>query len=282
DNAVLDAETVAFDAAGRPSFQTLAERMHVRDRARAAQLAAAVPVTYMVFDLLTLAGEDHTDRGYAQRRAALEGALKPGPHWLVPPRFTDGPATLAAAREHALEGVVAKRLRSRYQPGLRSADWVKVKREETEEFVVGGWRPGERRLGALLVGTPAAGGGLEYRGRVGGGISAAAERSLLAALEPLRAATSPFVSEVPRADAKGATWVRPELVVEVRYGQRTADGRLRFPRFVRQRPDLLPAEVAGGEAAAVGEAAAGAPARGPGRAERPADREPGRPAAGSP
>lgn len=271
DETVLDGEIVAFDAAGRPSFQTLAERMHVRERARAAQLAATVPVTYMVFDLLTLGGEDQTHRGYAQRRQTLEATLSEGPHWLVPPRFSDGPATLAAAREHALEGVVAKRLTSRYQPGARSTDWVKVKREETEEFVVGGWRPGERRLGALLVGTPAAGGGLEYRGRVGGGISAAAERSLLAALEPLRAEASPFVSPVPREDARGATWVRPELVVEVRYGQRTADGRLRFPRFVRQRPDLAPAEVAAEAdgAGAVGSPAAGKPAAGPG-AEPPA------------
>lgn len=143
--AVLDGEVVVLDAAGRPSFLALAERMHVRDRERAAQLAATVPVTYMVFDLLSEAGEELTDRPYERRREALERLLPAGPRWLVPPQFTDGPATLAAADEHALEGVVAKRLGSRYRPGQRSPDWVKVKRDETDEFVVGGWRPGEDR-----------------------------------------------------------------------------------------------------------------------------------------
>jgi bifunctional non-homologous end joining protein LigD len=246
-DAVLDGEIVALDPAGRPSFQALAERMHVRDRERAAQLAAAVPVTYMVFDLLRLAGQDLTGQPYERRRAALEELAPAGRHWLVPPRFTDGPATLAAAEEHALEGVVAKRLGSRYRPGQRSPDWVKVKRDQTGDFVVGGWRPGERKLGALLVGVPAAGGGLAFRGRVGGGIGAAAERALLAALEPLRTDRSPFVDELAREDAREARWVRPELVVEVRYGQRTADGRLRFPRFVRLRPDKTPAECAPGD-----------------------------------
>lgn len=240
-DAVLDGEVVAFGADGRPSFTALAERIHVREKSRAARLAAAIPVTYMVFDLLRLGDEDLTGRPYRQRREALERAVPPGAHWLVPPTFTDGPATLAAAEEHALEGVVAKRLDSVYRPGTRSPDWVKIKREQTEDFVVGGWRPGERRLGALLVGSPVPG-GLAYRGRVGGGISGAAERALLAALEPLRTAAPPFLDEVPREDARGATWVRPELVVEVRYGDRTPDGRLRFPRFVRLRPDRVPSD----------------------------------------
>lgn len=240
-DAVLDGEVVALTADGRPSFTALAERMHVREKGRAARLAAAVPVTYMVFDLLGLGDEDWAGRPYRQRREALERAVAPGAHWLVPPTFTDGPATLAAAEEHALEGVVAKRLDSLYRPGTRSTDWVKVKREQTEDFVVGGWRPGERRLGALLVGSPVPG-GLAYRGRVGGGISGAAERALLAVLEPLHTGAPPFVDEVPREDARGATWVRPEVVVEVRYGNRTPDGRLRFPRFVRLRPDRVPSD----------------------------------------
>jgi bifunctional non-homologous end joining protein LigD len=254
--AVLDGEVVVLDRAGHPSFQALAERMHVRDRDRAAQLAAASPVTYMIFDLLALGGEDLTGQPYRRRRAALEQLAPAGRHWLVPPRFTDGPATLAAAEEHALEGVVAKRLGSVYRPGQRSPDWVKVKRDLTGDFVIGGWRPGERKLGALLVGAPAPAGGLVFRGRVGGGIGAAAERSLLAALEPLRVAQSPFVDELARPDAREARWVRPELVVEVRYGQLTTDGRLRFPRFVRLRPDKTPADCEPAAPAQVPEPAA--------------------------
>lgn len=241
-DVVLDGEIVAFDAAGRPSFATLAERIHVREPARAARLAAENPVTYIVFDIVRREGEDLTARPYAERREELDRVVPPGRRWLVSPWFTDGPATLAAAAEHSLEGVVAKRLDSRYRPGARSSDWIKVKRERTADFVVGGWRPGARRLGALLIGSPVAGDRLEFRGRVGGGISAAAERELLAALEPLRSDSSPFARPLERADAKGATWVRPELVVEVRYAQRTPDGRLRFPRFVRTRPDKRPEE----------------------------------------
>jgi bifunctional non-homologous end joining protein LigD len=108
--------------------------------------------------------------------------------------------------------------------------------------VIGGWRPGRRDLGALLVGTPGAG-GLRYRGRVGGGISAANERDLLARLGALRVMDSPFAEPLPREDGKGAVYTRPELVVEVRYGNLTPDGRLRFPRFVRLRPDKFPEEA---------------------------------------
>ena len=141
--------------------------------------------------------------------------------------------------------VVAKRLASPYRPGLRTPDWIKVKRDETDEFVVGGWRPGKRALGALLVGVPTPAGGLAFRGRVGGGISAASERQLLDTLQPLTVVRSPFGNTVPREDARGAVWCRPEVVVELRFGNRTRDGRLRFPRFLRLRPDLSVDDVPG-------------------------------------
>lgn len=243
DDAVFDGELVVMDELGRPSFQLLAERMHVRDKARAARLAVQYPVSYLVFDVLRLRGVDLFDVPYTERRAMLE-ELPPKGRCVVPPIFDDGPATVAASRENGLEGVVAKRTASGYRPGTRSPDWVKVKLDETAEFVVGGWRPGARTIGALLVGVPdPATGGLLYRGRVGGGISAAAEKALLAVLKPIVADGSPFGASIPREDARTATWCRPEIVVEVRYGNRTRDGRLRFPRFQRIRPDLSPAEV---------------------------------------
>jgi len=241
-DAVLDGEVAVLDPAGRPSFQALAERMHVRDALRAARLAAALPVTYLIFDLLRLDGTDLCGRPYGERRAALEGLGLNGDRWLVPPAFEDGPATMAAARQYNLEGVVAKRLNAPYRPGVRSPDWVKVKLEHTAEFVVGGYRPGARTLGSLLVGVPVPG-GLAFRGRVGGGISGASERALLDVLAPLRVADSPFVDVLPREDSRGAVWVRPQIVVELKFGQRTPDRRLRFPRFLRLRPDLTPDEV---------------------------------------
>jgi bifunctional non-homologous end joining protein LigD len=241
-SAVLDGEIVVLDESGRPSFQALAERMHVRSAARAATLAATKPVTFMIFDVLQLDGADLSARPYQARRDTLDRLELAADHWLAPPMFTDGPATRAAAEEYQLEGLMAKRLTSVYRPGTRSPDWIKIKIDLTAEFVVGGWRPGARTLGALFIGVPTAG-GLAYRGRVGGGISAASEKALLKALAPLVADRSPFVTEVPKLESKGATWVRPELVIEVRYGQETPDGRLRFPRFLRIRPDLTPGEV---------------------------------------
>ncbi|WP_203916159.1 non-homologous end-joining DNA ligase [Rugosimonospora africana] len=242
DQAVLDGEIVVLDEDGRPSFTALAERMHVREAGRAARFAATRPVTYMIFDLLALDGLDLTGRSYADRRAALEDLDLSARRWLVPPRFDDGDATLAAADEYALEGVVAKRLSAPYRPGTRSPDWVKYKREHTADLVVGGWRRGARTIGALLVGTARPDGRLEFRGRVGGGISAAKERDLLAALRPLIVPSSPFASPLPREDARDAVWVRPQVVVEVRYGQVTADHRLRFPRLERLRTDKSPEE----------------------------------------
>jgi bifunctional non-homologous end joining protein LigD len=241
--SLLDGEMVVLDPSGRPSFTALAERMHVRDPARAARLAATLPVTYMIFDLLRYDGTSLLSLPYAQRRANLEQLDLAGPHWMVPPVFGDGAATVAAARENRLEGVVAKRSDTPYVPGLRSPDWIKVKFDRTGDYVVGGWRSGARKLGGLLVGLPGPDGRLRFRGRVGGGIGAAAEAELLSVLAPLAASSSPFAAGVvPREDARGAHWVRPDLVVEVRYGNRTPDGRLRFPRFLRLRPDKSPAE----------------------------------------
>jgi bifunctional non-homologous end joining protein LigD len=244
-DAVLDGEIVALDEAGKPSFRALSERMHVRDRGRARQLAATQPVTYMIFDVLSANGSDICTVPYIQRRELLESI---GPHlgasgrWVVPPSFSDAEATVEVAHSMALEGVVAKRLNSTYRPGTRSPDWIKVKDDRTGDYVIGGWRVGRRALGAVLVGVPSQA-GLIYRGRVGGGISAAVERDLLARLKPLRISDSPFTAPLPREDSKDAFYTRPELVVEVRYGNLTPDGRLRFPRFVRLRPDKSPEEV---------------------------------------
>jgi bifunctional non-homologous end joining protein LigD len=242
EGTLLDGEMVVLDQAGRPSVTALAERMHVRDRNRAARLAVSLPVTYMIFDLLYHDGNDYTGLPYLARREKLEELDLGGTRWMVPPSFGDGPATEAAARENSLEGVVAKRSDSVYLPGLRSADWVKVKFDRTGDYVIGGWRAGARKLGGLLVGMPGPD-GLQFRGRVGGGIGAVAEKELLAALEPLARKDSPFAEgAVPREDARGAHWVDPSLVVEVRYGNRTPDGRLRFPRFLRLRDDKTPQE----------------------------------------
>ncbi|HEY7721540.1 MAG TPA: non-homologous end-joining DNA ligase [Pedococcus sp.] len=253
DDLLLDGEVVALQE-GRPSFAALADRMHVADRRRAERLAAVRPVTYMVFDLLRLFGEDLTGQPLSARRELLERLDLTGRHWQVPPVYPDGEELFRATLEQGLEGVVSKRLGSAYVPGRRSSEWLKSPHRTTISAVVGGWRP-ERtndagRLGAVLLGVPTAQ-GWRYAGRMGSGIAGAAQRQLAALLEPLRADESPFCDEVPAMDARGAVWVRPEVVVEARVLEVTRDGRLRQPAYLGVRSDLtaddLMADAVGGE-----------------------------------
>lgn len=246
---VLDGEIVAF-AAGRPSFEALQPRMHVSDAAEAARLARHTPVTFLVFDLLHLDWRPTLDLPYRQRRELLDGLGLAGPAWQVPPAFTDaaGADVLAAAVAQGLEGVVAKRAESRYLPGKRTADWRKVKPDFRQEAVVGGINPGKGRreglIGSLLIGVQAAdGSGLAFAGRVGTGLNDEDLRMLGAQLEPLHTKENPFVTPVPRDQARVAQWVQPRLVVEVAFAGWTKEGRMRAPSYRGLRTDKDPADV---------------------------------------
>jgi len=243
--AVLDGEVIALDAAGRPSFEALQPRMLVDDAGRARRLAASVPVTYMVFDLLHLDGSSTIDLPYVERRRILDGLGLTGEHWTVPPSH-EGPGAdvLEAAKAAGLEGVVAKRAGSPYRPGKRSPDWVKVKLARTQSVVIGGFRApkGTRAgLGALLVGIPGSD-GLAYVGKVGTGFSGQGVAELVSRLGALRRDGSPFHTPVPRTDAEGTIWVQPELVGEVRFSEWTRAGRLRQPVWLGLR-DVRPTDV---------------------------------------
>ncbi|HMT33013.1 MAG TPA: non-homologous end-joining DNA ligase [Dermatophilaceae bacterium] len=252
---LLDGEIVLL-VDGRPSFGALAERFHVTQPTRAAALAAAAPVTLMVFDIVRLFGIDLTSRTWTERRQTLDRlALAdgvPDPHWQVPPTFDDGAALWSATREQGLEGIVSKRRTSRYAVGQRSDDWRKLPHRATRSVVIGGWRPETGRtdrVGAVLVGVPGPG-GLHYRGRVGSGIAGKTATTLLATLGPLAVGDSPFVGpptgpELPVEDATGARWVEPVLVCDVQSLGVTSTGRLRQPAYQRLRPDLTPADLPG-------------------------------------
>jgi bifunctional non-homologous end joining protein LigD len=244
---LLDGEIVSFDDAGRPSFKRLQQRMHVASAATARRLAESDPAVYLIFDLLHLDGRDVFDLPYTQRRELLEGLELEGGSWQTPPAFSgDGPDAVAASKEQGLEGVMAKRSSSRYLPGRRSPDWVKVKNFHTQEVVVGGWSPGKGRregtVGALLLGVPTPE-GLRYVGQVGTGFTDAMLHDLAARLHRIARKTSPFSPDVPRADARDAQWVTPELVGEVAFGEWTGDGRLRHPSWRGLRPDKRADEV---------------------------------------
>ncbi|HEY0168273.1 MAG TPA: non-homologous end-joining DNA ligase [Jatrophihabitans sp.] len=244
-DALIDGEIIALRE-GTPSFAALAERMHVADERRARELAQTQPVTVMAFDLLRLYGVDLAQRPLAERRTSLDRLSLPEQTWRRSPIYADGPALLAATLDQGLEGVVAKRRRSTYQPGRRSPDWVKTAHRLHQVCLVGGWRPeagSAEQIGALLLGVPDGAGGLSFAGRVGSGISRSTGQDLTRLLGPLRLAQSPFSTEVPRLDAAGATWCEPALVVEVRHLGWTPGDRLRQPVFRGVRTDLTPAEV---------------------------------------
>jgi len=249
--ALLDGEIVATDDQGRPSFGRLQQRMHLTKAAEVAVRAAEVPVTYVVFDLLHLDGHDLMPLPLLDRRRLLDEVLEPGSCWQRSPVHDDGQALLDAATAQGLEGVVAKRLDSAYEPGKRVRTWLKVKVRPQQELVVGGWLPGEGnrsgRIGALLVGyhdRAGDGGPLRFAGRVGTGFTDAELRRLEGLLAPLATDVCPFDPPPPRAELRrGPRWVRPELVAELAFGEWTSDGRLRHPSYLGMRDDKDAADV---------------------------------------
>jgi bifunctional non-homologous end joining protein LigD len=246
--AVLDGEIVAFGDHEWPEFEALQQRMNISSAAQARILATQVPVSYLAFDLLWLDGKPLLDRSYIERRQQLDALDLHGGNWQAPPSFTNeaGADVQAVSRQHGLEGVMAKRLQSRYEPGRRSQSWLKIKNIHRQEVVIGGWKPGEGGrtggIGSLLVGVQDEP-GLVYSGHVGTGFTQQTLRMLAERLGPLRRDTSPFAVAVPPEDARSARWVEPVLVAEIAFADWTRSGRLRAPSFKGLRDDKDPAEV---------------------------------------
>ncbi len=243
--AILDGEIVAFDPSGRPSFSALQQRMQISGAAQARRRMKATPVTYMIFDLLWLEGHSLMEEPYSERRERLAGLQLSGSSLQVPEYLVGhGRELLQAATEQGLEGVLAKRLNSRYHPGRRTSDWLKIKRPGRQEFVVGGWVPGTGarggRVGALLLGVYDGDGSLLYAGRVGSGFSERELGRLQALLEPLRREGSPFSGGGP---PRGALFCEPQLVAEVSFSEWTPDGRLRHPVYLGLREDKAAKDV---------------------------------------
>lgn len=243
-DTIVDGEIIALNERGVPDFRVLADRMHVRKPATIARLAERIPVTFMVFDLLRLDGEELLGLPLSERRRRLADLDLAPSGWQVPGEYDDGPMLLDATRAQGLEGIVSKRLYSTYRPGERSTRWLKFAHRHRGSYVVGGWRPQtgtSDRLASLLVGQPTPD-GLLYRGRVGSGIGAKQSRLLTELLAPLTRATSPFADEVPRIDALGTAWVEPTVVVEIDSHGLGYD-RLRQPSYQGVRTDLSPDDL---------------------------------------
>lgn len=249
-DAVVDGEVVTFDADGRPDFGLLQGRMHVSSAAEARRRAAERPVSLALFDVLWLDGHDVCALAWSDRRRLLEPLVEPTSYWRVPATYDDGPSLLAIAGERRLEGIVSKQRQSTYLPGKRTTQWRKVKVRCQQEFVVGGWWPGEGNrsggMGSLLVGVhdpSAPGNPLRFAGKVGTGFTATVLADYERLLAPLATDACPFDPPPPGPLARKARWVRPEVVVEVAFGEWTADGILRHPSHLGRRDDKDPAEV---------------------------------------
>ena len=245
DDALLDGEIVTFDAEGKPSFERLAPRIHAQRPLDIEHARANVPVVYLVFDLLAMAGHDLTGLPLVERKRILSQLVRGrGLVRVLDHIDDDGSALYDLCKRERLEGVVAKKKQAPYRVGpRRTTDWVKIKCERDDDFVVLGYVGGigaRKSLGALCLGVYVQG-QLQYRGRVGSGLSDATIRLLLKELPELEQVTYPGHGDVPEdPGTEKARWVRPELVVQVRYHGFTEEGRLRAPVFLGLRPDVAP------------------------------------------
>jgi bifunctional non-homologous end joining protein LigD len=241
---VLDGEIVAFGPDGKPSFDALQDRAQLRTPREIAAAERETPTAYVCFDLLHFAGVNLRDASYDARRRYLTQCLLPSARVQLVHADDDAQALYAAALASGFEGIMAKRRDSPYLAGRRSGHWLKVKSTTTSEFVVGGYTQGKgarEALGALLLGVQEPKGGLRYVGHVGSGFD---EKTLAAikrrvAQHPAR--KWPFTEKPPLNGP--ATWLRPELVAEVKFAGWTDAGHLRAPVFVRLRDDVDPKAV---------------------------------------
>ena len=233
-HVVLDGEAVVVDKSGVPSFHAM------QNRGRGSR------VEYWAFDLLYLDGRSLLRARYQDRRKLLETLAGAGNLIVRELLAGDGAQALERSLEQGWEGVVAKKRDSTYQPGRRSASWIKDKHWNTQEIVIGGWKAGEggrtSGIGSLLMGIPS-GGGLHFAGRVGTGFTERDLANLKKTLAPLHTDQSPFDPPLPRSEARAVTYVEPVLVGEVRYSEWTPDDRLRQSSWRGLRPDKKPSEV---------------------------------------
>lgn len=240
-DCTLDGEIVVFDGE-EIDFSALQRREQQRDATKIAYLAATIPATYVVFDILSLEGADLTREPLMERKERLRDAVAPNERVVVIDYVKEiGEEYFTAAMQLGMEGIMAKRLGSTYQPGERSRDWVKIKRRIDLDLVVGGYTAGsgsrEETFGALVLGAYDEEGNLVPVGRAGTGFSREEAARILSILQ--EASRSPFS---PPPDIPDVTWVIPEMVVEIGAQEVTAGGSLRAPVFLRIRDDKPPEE----------------------------------------
>ena len=237
--AILDGEIAVLDAKGVSSFEMIQPRIMTSDAAAIAHLSRTSPARLFVFDILYLDGHDLRDLPFQERRKILERVLDAKEPVTLSTLFDNAPELIDAAKQHGLEGLVAKCVTSTYQP-RRSADWLKWKAVSEQEFVICGYTPGEREyFGSLVLGLYQ-GQQLVYTGNVGTGFNQKTLKQLYERMQPLTVKASPF-EHAPKLP-KGSVFLRPELVCEIKFSQFTKDGILRAPVYLGLRTDVPPAK----------------------------------------
>ncbi len=242
DEFLIDGEIVALDDSGKPSFERLQARMGLTNPRDIERAVSAVPVVAIFFDCLALDGHDLRRLPLLDRKESLKlilpalGILRYGDHVVE-----QGEAFFEAASAERLEGIVAKKVDSLYVGG-RSRDWIKLKCQRRQEFVIGGYtdpQGGRTSFGALHLGIYE-GPRLVYVSKVGTGFDSTSLKTLWAALQPLARPTSPFETGAPTG--RGHHWVEPKLVCEVRFTEWTKNSGIRHPAFLGLRTDKRPEE----------------------------------------
>src|SRR5580692_7982978 len=243
ETAVLDGEIAVLDAKGVSQFHLIQPRIMNADPNSIAHMARSIPVVYFAFDLLYLNGYDLRGVRLDERRKLLEQIVAPDSVFRISAVFPGaGEAMLEAARESGLEGLLAKHAASSYE-SKRSAEWLKIKIVTQQEFAIGGFTEpqGDRsHFGALVLGVYD-GGKLNWVGNVGTGFDQKTLMYLASRLKPLITEKCPFADR-PKPD-RGMTWVKPELVAQVKFASWTQDSRLRAPVYLGLRQDVKPAEA---------------------------------------
>ncbi|RZV48171.1 MAG: hypothetical protein EX269_02680 [Acidimicrobiales bacterium] len=247
DAVILDGELVAAGTDGAPSFGRMQERMHISDPTEARRRSLDNPVTFVIFDLLHVNGTDTHALPLVDRRKLLEDLVEPGEHWRLTDVHEDGANELLdVVIEKGLEGLIAKQPTSRYIEGKRTSSWRKIKPRRRQEFVVGGWAAGKEgragSIGSLLLGYYEDG-SLRHCGSVGSGLNAENIAHWQSIIDDTTIEDSPFDGPVPSTMGRSFHWIEPRQVVEVAFGEWTADGHLRHPSYIGHRGDKDPREV---------------------------------------
>jgi len=244
---IIDGEIVALKENEPARFQELQSRMHVTDSGSIARHRTDSPAALIAFDILLDGKKSLIDEPWRTRREHLEAFLRPALRTdtlRISDVGDDGAAMLRNAQRNDWEGIIAKEEDARYKPGERTRSWLKLKIERRQEFVVGGWtepRRSREHFGALLLGYYDASGTLVYAGHTGTGFTRETLSDLSRRLKRIERKTSPF-DPAPHTN-EPAHWVKPELVVEIKFTEWTGDGKLRHPVFIGTRDDKSPREV---------------------------------------